>query len=371
MRMRLRILAAAVGLTLASATPSAAAELIYGSYLPPQHFIHSVALPPMFAEIDKATNGAVKWKLVPGGQLFSAQATLASVGNRMADAGFIIPPFFQRELKHVIVVSDMSMFGTDPLAAQAAAEETFFLNCPECLDDYRRQKTVYLGGFGSPAYRLLCKKPIKTLADVKGAKVRVSGAGSRWVQTMGGVPVNIQTGEMVEAIERGQIDCIVGVVAWLQDYGLFDSVKNVLDFPMGTFRGGGFVVLNRDAWNAMSAAEKAATFKSLPGAVTRATVGYIEEDQKVAKLALERKIAFSPGGQDFAEAMATHVKSERQDLAERARKRGVENPDRIIDTHLRLLAKWEKIVAELKGDHKAYEKALWDEVYSKLDPSKF
>ena len=50
------------------------------------------------------------------------------------------------------------------------------------------------------------RKEIKSLADIKGLKMRIGGFGGKVLERIGGVPQNIPGGEIYQALEKGTID---------------------------------------------------------------------------------------------------------------------------------------------------------------------
>jgi TRAP-type mannitol/chloroaromatic compound transport system substrate-binding protein len=50
------------------------------------------------------------------------------------------------------------------------------------------------------------RKPIKSLADIKGLKMRIGGFGGVILKGIGGVPQNIPGGEVYQSLEKGTID---------------------------------------------------------------------------------------------------------------------------------------------------------------------
>ena len=50
--------------------------------------------------------------------------------------------------------------------------------------------------------------------------------------------------------------------------------------------------------------------------------------------------------------------------------KGVKDPNAIVKAHLENVAKWEKIYAKTGDDPAKFAQALWDEVYSKINPDK-
>ncbi|MBI5898806.1 MAG: TRAP transporter substrate-binding protein [Rhodocyclales bacterium] len=73
----------------------------------------------------------------------------------------------------------------------------------------REKFKVELIGIGSfPAQVLYCNGEIKSLADVKGKKVRVGGRSqSELVAALGGTPVTMAFGEVVPALQTKTVDC--------------------------------------------------------------------------------------------------------------------------------------------------------------------
>ena len=366
----LRIFYAAVVLAMLFGQPGTplAKEFIYGSYVPPKHALNALGLKPMFEQL----KGSVNWKLVTGGQLFGAKTTLKSVGGRIADAGFVIAPYTQRELKHAFTLNDMMFAGKDPLAVNAAVLETLFFDCPDCQNDFKRHNTIFVAGYATMDFALMCNKKVASLADAKGKKMRTTGAYGRWAKAIGGTPVSMTSGDMIEAIERGQIDCIVGPIAWVKRYPILDSVKYVLDYPFGSFPLVGLLVMNLDAWKEHTTAQKAAVLRASPGAIARVMIdGYMADANKARAAVRNKKGAtLVKGGKDFDAVLREHRKKDLAIVAARAKKRGVSNPARIIDAYLKNLAAWEKTMAGTGRDTASYEKVLWQRIYSKIDPNK-
>ncbi|MBV6409714.1 MAG: Alpha-keto acid-binding periplasmic protein TakP [Rhodocyclaceae bacterium] len=71
------------------------------------------------------------------------------------------------------------------------------------------------------------RKPIKSLKDIKGLKMRIGGFGGKVLERIGGVPQNIPGGEIYQALEKGTIDA----TEWVGPYddqklGFYKVAKN-------------------------------------------------------------------------------------------------------------------------------------------------
>ena len=374
MKIRLSIAAAAAGaLALAVVPafgPAFGKDMVYGSYLPAKHNVNTHGLAPLF----KALGPDVPWKLVTGGQLFSGKATLKSVGNRPTEAGLVIPAYVQGALKHAFISMDMMFAATDALVMNAAVMDTFINDCPECLADYKRAKTVLLSTYAIDGFVLHCRKPVTTLAAIRGKRVRTTGAMGRWAKALGGTPVAMTSGDMVEAINRGQLDCILGAMAWLKAYPIVDSIKSILTLNKGSATVSLFV-MNRAAWNELSMSQKKAMIRAMPRTVANVMIdGYIGDYNKSLALAKEHGIAIHTPDAKLEPLFAKFQANENAAVVKKAAKRGAKDAQRIVDAINGNYRKWDKILAErertdLKALSARYEKVLWERIYGKIDPA--
>jgi len=353
---------------LATASLSEAKDYLYGSFLPPQSNIHKFGVEPFIADVKAATNGSVNFSLRAGGQLFGGRETLRSVGGGVADAGVVIMSFTQAALKNVFTIVDMALLIENPLAAQGAALETIYFNCPECLADFRQNNTVLLATYGLTPYVLMCNSDVKDLADVHGKRIRTSGPNARWAKAMGGTPVGMGVADMIEGIQRGQIDCIIGPFAWITNYKIESHVKSVIDFPMGVFLGAAHAVLRRETWMGFSEAEKQAVLRAAPKSSSSITLlGYHAEDKGARASARKHNIVVRKGSQKFRDLLTKSKAGEMAAVIEAASKRGVRGK---VDKWNRIIADAKIDVGDLDSAHATYSKILWEEIYSKLDPGK-
>ena len=363
------LLVAAGGVALTQG--AAARDLVFGSALPPQHNVNTHGLKPTLDALAKKTGGKLKWKLLTGGQLFGLRASLTNVGGGVADGAIIVPSFVQSKLPHVYTITDMAMFAEDPLVAAAASAETIFHDCPECLADYRNQKTVPLGFYGLNTYKLMCNTKVTNLAEVKGKRTRTSGANGRWAKAMGGTPVSMTGSDMIEALQRGQIDCAIGPLAWVKAYSIGEYIKYVLDFPMGNFAAAAHFVMNRAAWDALPLEHKKALLDAMPDSSAKTTIDGYANDEKIG-IGMVRAAGgvFTKGGKEFTDLLASHRRSEMATIVAGAKKRRVKDPNKVIAAYSANVAKWEKLLAGKTRDTATFRALLKEHVYDRIDPAK-
>jgi TRAP-type mannitol/chloroaromatic compound transport system substrate-binding protein len=102
------------------------------------------------------------------------------------------------------------------------------------------------------------RKEIKSVADIKGLKMRIGGFAGKVLERMGGVPQNIPGGEIYQALEKGTIDAAEWVGPY-DDLKLgFNKVAPHYYYP-GWWEGGPQLdfMINDKAWNALTPDYKA------------------------------------------------------------------------------------------------------------------
>lgn len=369
--MKTKLLLAAA-LSTGLAVPVMADTYNYATFVPPASSNNTLALEPAFAKIAEESGGEIEFKMFAGGQLLGGREMLAGLRDGIADVGFVAPNYFISELAHAAMLPDMMPFGGDPVAVAGAMLETMFFDCPACMEDYTDNNLVYLGGQVPTPYRLLCSGEMDGSADMlKGLRMRGGGtAMSRTSEALGGIAVSMTAGDMYEAMERGQLDCIVGPTAWLKQYSLAEVVKTVVEEPLGVVAGLGLVTFNKQSWDDLGDEGQQMVLKQMPFIVAQSTVtGYMGDDERAKEMAVnDHGVQFVEGDESMKTALTAANDAARDIILSEAAERGVEDAQAIMDAYVANLEKWTTISNEqVKGDASALEKVLWDEIYSKVD----
>lgn len=99
---------------------------------------------------------------------------------------------------------DLAGMNTDIRQARKVADAMV----PVANKDLERLGIKLVATYPFSGQMLFCRKPIATLADIKGLKVRTNGPSSAdLVKALGGQPVSLAFGEVYTALERGTVDC--------------------------------------------------------------------------------------------------------------------------------------------------------------------
>lgn len=355
---------------------SQARELIYGSWLPQAEYTNSVALPRIFEEIKAETDGEIDWRLVPGGQLANPKTSFDAVESGLMAGGFGISAYVPNLIPATNTIYGTVQFGDNPVVAGGAATQTLTLDCPQCLEEFRRINIVPLAGWTVSPYYFACREPVASLADLRGKRVRATGVGNtELVQMSGATPVAATLVEAVSLLQRGGLDCTFGVVEWLRTFGYADFVKYLNTYGLGMTGPAVGLMINRAVWDSFTPEQKTIHLRKAAWFSAAQSIGQFIHNEKAAlEWAMQEKglqLVEPPDPAEFAALAEEFDKIQRQRNIETATQFGVDDPEAIIEAYNRNYRKWEALAVEIGDDIDKMAQVMWDEVYSKVDVNTF
>ncbi|HET6599243.1 MAG TPA: TRAP transporter substrate-binding protein DctP, partial [Burkholderiaceae bacterium] len=113
---------------------------------------------------------------------------------------------------------------------------------------YEKQGVKLLALASFQAQVLYCRPEFKGLADLKGLKVRVSGASQAdFVEYFGGSGVNMPFGDVQQSLQTGVIDCAITGTLGGYKAKWYEGAKYL--YPLGINWASSVVGANMKAWN--------------------------------------------------------------------------------------------------------------------------
>jgi hypothetical protein len=257
------------------------------------------------------------------------------VKDGLMQAGLGIVTYVPNAIPSVYAIYSTIIFGeNDPVAATLAALETMYLHCPSCLEEAKNYNAVMLGGWVSSSYVLACREPIKTLAELKGKRVRATGGNADMLKQAGMVPVGATLVEAVGLLQRGGLDCQHGVVDWLRTFGYADVAKHVMDYPLGMSGPAIGFFMNRDTWNGFSPDQKKAHAKAAAWLTAKMAIGnfIVSNEQSLETIRKDKGVQLVAVGKEFDPIPAQFQVAQRETNIATAKNFGVKDPAAIIDS---------------------------------------
>jgi len=147
-------------------------------------------------------------------------------------------------------------FGTDlPFGMNTRMKNAYFFHGggQELFDEFLRTKwncTGFISGSTGCQMGGWYRKEIKTLADLKGLKMRIGGFAGLILQKLGAVPQQIAGGDIYPALEKGTIDATEWVGPYDDEKLGFAKVAKYYYYP-GWWEPGStpHYIFNLDKWN--------------------------------------------------------------------------------------------------------------------------
>lgn len=229
----------------------------------PAFNFHSKNNEQFVKDVDAATQS--KLKITPhfGASLFKMPEIKRAVQTGNAQMGEFFMVSFQNEAP---------IFGVDGLPFLASSyDEAFKLyqaQKPQLQKLLDKQGQVLLYAVAWPPQGIYTKKPINSMADLKGMKWRVySPTTARIGELVGAQPVTIQEAELSQALATGVIEGLITSSATGADNKLFENLKYYYNVQAWIPKNA--VVVSKKAFNALDKTQQEAVLKAAAAAETR------------------------------------------------------------------------------------------------------
>lgn len=253
MRIRIGLIGAGVGALLASSFALAQTTLAFSSFLPPGNHIVAKTLVPWAEQVEKATSGRVKIRMLAK-PVAAPPAAFEAVRDGSADIAYGVQGLSPGRF-YSYQVAEMPFLAKSSEALSAAywrVQEKLLSNTGE----YTGAKLLTV--FTTSAFQIhTTRVPIRRLSDFKGLKIRVSGGVQLDIaDRLGIVPVLQPITQAYELLSGGVADGIGGPTQLLRDFKLTSVVRHTTIFPQGMNFSTFFFVMNQASFNALSQADR-------------------------------------------------------------------------------------------------------------------
>lgn len=194
-------------------------------------------------ELEKRTNGKVEVQLFPGGTLLAANNMYDGVRDGVADIGLSSTTYEPGRFP-LLDISDMPSGYPNSEVASQVVYDLVKEYPPEAFDDFK-----IITVFATEPAHIQTKTPVKTLEDLKGMQIRISGSLTPILKELGASPVGMAMSEVPESLQTGIIDGSISSREVLLDLKLAETVKYTTDYPLAinTF----VAVMNKDVWESL------------------------------------------------------------------------------------------------------------------------
>ena len=222
----MKIAHALAALCAAAALGAAQAQVKWDMPTPyPATNFHTENIAQFVSDIDKATGGKLKITVHPNGSLFKANEIKRAVQGGQAQVGEILISGYSNE---------DPVFGVDSvpfLATSYADAARLWKASKKAIEErFAKQGMKVLYSVPWPPQGIYSTKPINSMADMKGLKMRAYNPyTSRIAELAGAQPVTIQVAELAQAMATGAVNANITSGATGYDTKAWEVVKYYYD----------------------------------------------------------------------------------------------------------------------------------------------
>lgn len=243
---RIALFAAAAFVLVGLASMAQAANtLTYSNFFPPTHTQSKLAQ-AWCDEVAKRTDGQVKVQYYPGQTLTKAKQAYDGVTIGLSDLAMGCFAYTRGRFP-VMAVVDLPFGYKDGVMATKVVNEVYSALKPKELDNV---EVMYLHAHG-PGLIFTTDKPVKTLEELKGMKLRGQGTSARLIKALGASAVTVPMPDVYQALSRGTVDGACYPTESNKGWKLGEVTKYRIGcFPVA-YTTAFFVVMNKAKWNSL------------------------------------------------------------------------------------------------------------------------
>jgi TRAP-type C4-dicarboxylate transport system substrate-binding protein len=220
-------------------------KLKFANYFPPTH-MNSVMMGMYCEELNKKLAGKVQVTQYTGGTFLGPDKMAAVVLTGIADIG-LSNLSYTRDRFPVMEIIELPLGFPSAWIAGHVASDFYEKFKPKDFDAYH---VLMLGASPVNVIQTL-SKPVRTLKDLKGLRLRGTGRLGDTVKALGAVPVPISTPDLYDSLKRSVIEGALVPMETLKGF----KTGELLKYTTASWKIGSaycfYVLMNKTKWNSL------------------------------------------------------------------------------------------------------------------------
>lgn len=312
------------------AIPAAMAQTIkYSNWMPPQHQMHVEVFVPWMAEVEKVTEGRVRFEILPK-TVGTIPTQFDVVRDGLADMAVFVPGFTPGRFE-LMDIAELPLLSDEATIMAPATNRLYTKH----LEKYNEFKGVHILSIFTTAsgHILTGKRPVRSMTDLKGMKLRTALASTTpTITAFGAVPVQRATSEIYELVSSGILDgTLLGREA-VVSFNLVDTLNYLTIVPGGLYNSVLSLAMNEDKWQSISQKDRDAITR-ISGEVMAFNIGkaYSKADAKAVAVMKAANKSVTVADADFQAAIRQAVANAAPGWLAKAKKKGMSNPEAVLE----------------------------------------
>jgi TRAP-type C4-dicarboxylate transport system substrate-binding protein len=278
-----RLALAAIAAGAMTATAHAQVSLTYSSWVPPTHHL-TIWQANWAAEVEKATNGRVKFTSLPKAPA-APPGTFDAVRDGLVDLSYVTASY--TPARHVMPLMAELPGAGDTAEVNSVAFSRIHWKHFQQLGEYKGVHLLAVWTHGPG--QMFTKKPIQSLKDFQNLKIRTGGGISEKVITaLGGSPFFKPAPESYELLKSGVADGVFFPLESIASFKLDTVIGQATLFPGGLYSSSFGFFMNEDKWAKLSKEDQAIITRHAGEAAARSNGQSWDRADKVGREALQK-----------------------------------------------------------------------------------
>ena len=228
---------------------SAQTTLTMSSWVGPTHPLTRDVLGGWAAAVEKATNGRVKMQMLPKAPM-AAAGTFDGVRDGLVDVSYVTASY--TPARHPLPLLAELPGSGGSAEVNSVAYSRIHWKYLQQANEYKGVKLLGVFTHG-PGQMFSVKKPVTSVADLAGMKVRSGGGISEAsAKALGASPLVKPAPESYELLSSGVADATFFPSESIRSFNLDKVVKHATYFPGGFYSSSFGFFMNEDKWNKLS-----------------------------------------------------------------------------------------------------------------------
>ena len=228
---------------------SAQTTLTMSSWVGPTHPLTRDVLGGWAAAVEKATNGRVKLQMLPKAPM-AAPGTFDGVRDGLVDVSYVTASYTPARHPLPLLAELPGSGGSAEI--NSVAYNRIHWKYLQQANEYKGVKLLGVFTHG-PGQMFSVKKPVNSVADLAGMKVRSGGGISEAsAKALGASPLVKPAPESYELLSSGVADGTFFPSESIKSFNLDKVVKHATYFPGGFYSSAFGFFMNEDKWNKLS-----------------------------------------------------------------------------------------------------------------------
>ena len=242
-------LTGAMALAMGFNTASAQTVLTMSSWVGPNHPLTRDVLGGWAAAVEKATNGRVKMQMLSKHPV-APQGTFDGVRDGVMDVSYVTASYTPARHPLPLLAELPGSGGTAEI--NSVAFSRIHWKHLHKAGEYKGVKLLGVFTHG-PGQMFLVKKPVNSVADIAGMKIRSGGGISEAsAKALGASPLVKPAPESYEILASGVADGTFFPAESIRSFNLDKVVKHATIFPGGFYSSAFGFFMNEEKWNKLS-----------------------------------------------------------------------------------------------------------------------